>query len=340
MIVRHTKISISIKGKEVTRDLEPYLINISFTDKSDDQLDDLQLVFEDRERKFQGDWMPEPGDKIEAKFTTHNWRHLGDSGVVECGDFEVDEIELESSFEGGDVITIKAVPAVVKSSLMEQKKTRAWAEASLAEVISDIAGEAGLDTLYKAPEIVYERVEQRAESDLTFMQRICKDQGLRLALKKGKVVVYMGQTADSSEPIEFRRDTADVQSFRLKKTMAGIYTECRVGYNDPQESEEIESQFKPEEPPATGKVLTINKRVEHPAQAERLARAELRDKNSQEITGSFSGMGDPRYIAGCILEFKGWGKYDGKYVIKESKHEYRFDGGYTCDVSIEKALEY
>ena len=73
--------------------------------------------------------------------------------------------------------------------------------------------------------------------------------------------------------------------------------------------------------------------MEHPAQAERLARAELRDKNSQEITASFSGMGDTRYVAGTILELKGWGKFDRKCVIKEARHAFSFDSGYA-DVSV------
>ena len=130
--MRRAAVDIKIKGKSVTEDLAPYLISLEYTDKSDDELDDLQLVLEDREHLFQGDWMPEPGDKIEAKIYTFSWQSFGDSGCVECGEFEIDEIELEHSFDGGDFITIKAVPAVVKSSLMAQKKTRAWAEVSLA----------------------------------------------------------------------------------------------------------------------------------------------------------------------------------------------------------------
>lgn len=338
--MRRTEIFVSISGKDVTKEITKYLTSISYTDKPDDELDDLQLVLEDRERLFQGPWMPQPGDKIEAKFFTYNWGFWGESGVLDCGDFEVDEIELEVSMDGGDIVTIKAIPAVVRSSLMNQKKTRAWSEASLAEVISDIAGEAGLATLYKAPAIVYERIEQRAEHDLEFIQRICKDQGLRVKVKRGKIIVYMGQTADASTPIEFDRKTVIVERFRFRKTMAAIFTECRVTYNDAKNSEEIDADFKPGDPPKTGKVLTINKRVEHPAQAERLARAELRDKNSQEITGNFSSMGSTKYIAGRILHFNGWGKFDRKYVIKEAKHEYSFDGGYTCDVDFELALDY
>ena len=54
-------------------------------------------------------------------------------------------------------------------------------ETPLTTVIADIAGAAGVDTLYRGPELVYERVEQRQESDLEFMQRITRSRasGLR-----------------------------------------------------------------------------------------------------------------------------------------------------------------
>lgn len=349
--MRRCELYVSIENKEVTKEITPYLLSLSYTEKFDDELDDLQLVFEDRERKFQGDWMPKPGDKIEARIYTYDWEFYGDYGVVQCGYFEVDEIELDSSFDGGDIVTVKAIPAVVKSSLMNQKKTRAWADVTLAEVASDIAGEAGLATLYKAPQIVYERIEQRAEHDLEFLQRVCKDQGLRLRIKMGKLIVYMGQTADATAPIEFAqekkpavhvfdRNLASLDNVRFRKTMANVYTECRVSYNDARDSEEIDFDFKPGDPPKTKKILTINKRVEHPAQAERLARAELRDKNSQEITGSFVAMGNSKYVAGCVIEFKGWGNFDRKYAIKQVRHDFSFENGYTCEVDFELALEY
>ena len=151
-------------------------------------------------------------------------------------------MELESSAEGGDTVTVKAVPAAVKSSLMLQKKTRSWEKTPITTIIADIAGAAGLDTLYRGPELVYERVEQRQESDLEFMQRITTEQGLRLAVKSDRVVVYAGQTADRLEPIAVKRateaepgDGLDFQSFRAKRTTEGIYTQCVVGYEeDPQ----------------------------------------------------------------------------------------------------------
>ena len=199
--MRRAAVTVSIKGHDVTLDLMPYLVSLTYTDKADEELDDLQIVLEDREGIWQGDWLPQTGDVIEASILTENWREIGAVEELPCGKFEVDEMELESSAEGGDTVTVKAVPAAVKSSLMLQKKTRSWEKTPITTVIADIAGAAGLDTLYRGPELVYERVEQRQESDLEFMQRITKEQGLRLAVKSDRVVVYAGQTADQLEPI-------------------------------------------------------------------------------------------------------------------------------------------
>ena len=345
--MRRAAVTVSIKGHDVTLDLMPYLVSLTYTDKADEELDDLQIVLEDREGIWQGDWLPQTGDVIEASILTENWREIGAVEELPCGKFEVDEMELESSAEGGDTVTVKAVPAAVKSSLMLQKKTRSWEKTPITTVIADIAGAAGLDTLYRGPELVYERVEQRQESDLEFMQRITKEQGLRLAVKSDRVVVYAGQTADQLEPIAIRRaseadpgEGLDFQSFRAKRTTEGIYTQCVVGYTKAADSETIETQYEPNIPPTTGRVLYINKRIENQAQAERMAKAELRDRNRKEQTASLSGMGDTRFRAGTVLDIQGWGRFDSKYVIAQATHTFSADGGYTTSLELEKALDY
>ena len=122
--MRRAAVTISIKGHDVTLDLMPHLVSLTYTDKADEELDDLQIVLEDREGLWQGDWLPQAGDIIEASIQTENWREIGTVEELPCGKFEVDEMELESSAEGGDVVTVKAVPAAVKSSLMLQKNAK------------------------------------------------------------------------------------------------------------------------------------------------------------------------------------------------------------------------
>lgn len=337
--MRKASASVSIQGKDVSKDITPHLLSLSYTDKADDELDDLQFTLEDRERLWQGDWLPKHGDLVAVKITAENFRSLGRE-ELDCGEFEVDELTLDTSWESGDVVSVKAVPACAKSSLMLQRKTRAWADAALVTVAADIASPAGLDLLYKAPEIIFERVEQRQESDLAFLQRIAKDQGLRVCLKKRLIIIYSGQRADSLEPIKLERDSLLFASASFKRSLDGVYTQCVVGYTDADSSESTDMRFRPELPPTTGKVLTINKRIENPAQAERVAKAELRAKNCKEMTGSLSGMGDTRMLAGTVLSLSGWGHFDSDYVISQATHKIGRDSGYTSSVELVKALDY
>ncbi len=320
-------------------DIAPHLLFLSYVDKADDELDDLQFTIEDREKLWQSDWLPKHGDTVSVKIIADNFRKPGRE-ELECGEFEVDELSLDTSFDGGDVVSIKAVPACAKSSLMLQRKTRAWADVPLASVAADVVGPAGLDLLYKAPEIIFARIEQRQEADLAFLQRVTKEQGLRLCLKSRLCVVYSGQSADSLEPLELKRETLDFAQASFKRTLDGVYTKCVVGYTDADSSETMDRDFEPDEAPNTGKVLTINKRIEHPAQAERVAKAELRANNCKEMTGSISGMGDTRMIAGTVLKLSGWGHFDSDYVITQATHSISRDAGYTTSCELVKALDY
>ncbi|WP_288230889.1 contractile injection system protein, VgrG/Pvc8 family [uncultured Desulfovibrio sp.] len=337
--MRRASVKISIQGKDVSMDLQPYLLTLTYTDKADDELDDLQLTIEDREGLWQGDWLPRHGDVIAVSILAENFRASG-TEELDCGEFETDELTLDSRAEGGDVVSIKAVPACAKSSLLLQRKTRAWADAPLSTVAADVVGPAGLDLLYKAPAIVYGRVEQRQEADLAFLQRITKEQGLRVALKSRLCVIYAGQSADALEPLAFRRAELDAADLSLKHSLDGVYTQCVVGYTDAGTSDTTEKSYQPELPPTTGKVLTINKRIEHPAQAERVAKAELRAKNCREMTGRFDGLGDTRLRAGTVLRAEGWGHFDTDYVVQQATHSLSRDGGYRTSAELVKALDY
>ncbi len=337
--MRRASVSISIQGRDVSMDIAPHLLTLTYTDKADDELDDLQFSLEDREGIWQGHWLPKHGDAVAVKITAENFRDAGRE-ELDCGEFEVDELTLESGADSGDVVSIKAVPACARSSLMLQRKTRAWANAPLAVVAADVVNPVGLDLLYKAPEIVYGRVEQRQEGDLAFLQRITKEQGLRVALKNRLCVIYAGQSADALEPLALSRDSLDFACASFKRTLDGVYTQCVVGYTDAATSDTTEKSFQPELPPTTGKVLTINKRIEHPAQAERVAKAELRAKNCKEMTGSLEGMGDTRMRAGVVLSLSGWGHFDSDYVIQRATHSVSRDAGYATSVELVKALDY
>ena len=113
--MRRAWAEVSIRGKDVSMDLRPHLLSLSWTDKADDELDDLQLTLEDREGLWQGDWLPQHGEQLAVRLLAENFRAPG-LEELDCGEFEVDELTLESSRDGGDVVTVKAVPAAARSS--------------------------------------------------------------------------------------------------------------------------------------------------------------------------------------------------------------------------------
>ena len=48
--------------------------------------------------------------------------------------------------------------------------------------------------------------------------------------------------------------------------------------------------------------------------------------------------GDTDLVAGVNVALKGWGGYDGKYIIKQAVHKLD-SGGYTTQISLRMVLE-
>ena len=335
--MRRAWLDIMYEGENISKDIGVDLLAFTFTEKADGEADEITLSLADPLRRWQNAWAPQQGDRIRPIIRCQNWFSPGDAYELDCGEFEEDEDELNST-SGGDVVEIKAVAAIVKSSLAGQRKTKAWEGASLERIGRDIAAGASLELVYQASGIAMQRTDQRQENDLAFLQRICAEQGCRLKIADGRLIIFEGARADALEPITLTRSSGD--NFRAKRATADVYSKVEVTYLDPPSGKQTRYEYTPDNPPQTGKVLTINQRVESAAQAERLAKAELRQKNAKQKEAEWSGMGQPLIRAGGTLKVEGWGQYDGLYAIKEVSHEFSDGGAYKSSVRLETALTY
>ena len=336
--MRRAYLTVYYDGKNITREINEDLVAFSFAEKADEEADEMTLTLGDPDRLWQGDWNPARGDRVHPMIFCENWFVPGDSLMLSGGVFEVDEVELSSSGGGGDVVTVKAVPDLVTTALAGQKKTRSWEGASLARIAKDIAEGAPLDLVYRADAIPLKRVDQRQETDLAFLQRLCTEQGCRLKIADGELVVFDGRQADALAPVTLTR--ADGGNLRARQVTAEVYSKVVIAFMNPGTSKKTTYEYTPPDAPATGKVLTLNQRVENAAQAERVAKAELRKKNAEERQADWSGMGRPDLRAGGTVNLEGWGRYDGLYAVKEATHEYSKTGGYTTSAILRKALEF
>jgi hypothetical protein len=332
---RRARLLLTYGNRDISADLAPYLLDFSYTDYASGKADDLQISLEDRAGLWRSSWMPEKGATLVASLLVQHWEREGQVQKLPLGKFEVDEIESSGP---PDTVKIKALSVPVSSSLVGEDKTRAWEKTRLSVIAKDIAGGAGLKLLYDAdynPE--YDRIEQTEESDLAFLLRLCEDAGLALKVTNKQVVVFDESKYEKMAPITtIVRGKSSVISYSAISATREVYSAARVEYKGGHGKESIRYTYTPPNRPKTGKTLVINERVTSIAEAERLAKMRLRQKNKEEVKFSITMMGDIRLVAGVTVMIQGWGKFDGKYFVETAEHS---GPGYTVKLELRRVLE-
>ena len=56
-LARRTAVKLYFKGADISKDLSKYLLSLSFTDKEEDETDDISITLDDREGKWIKDWL-------------------------------------------------------------------------------------------------------------------------------------------------------------------------------------------------------------------------------------------------------------------------------------------
>ena len=88
----------------------------------------------------------------------------------------------------------------------------------------------------------------------------------------------------------------------------------------------------------SGKVLKVNQKCETQADAERLARNKLREKNKEQVKVNLTTLGNFACAAGNVVKLSGFGKFDFNYLIEKATHT--LQDGYTTQVELRRCLEY
>ena len=87
--------------------------------------------------------------------------------------------------------------------------------------------------------------------------------------------------------------------------------------------------------PESAQEYELKKRVKSQAEAKRLAEAKLRELNGKVMTGSLSMVGSCALCAGVVVECKGFGSFDGNFVVTEARHSVGSQG-YTTDLRLRR----
>lgn len=356
-IGRRAWLIVTYNGKDISESLAQYVLSFSYTDNLTGKVDDISITLEDRAELWEADWMPERGATLDITICTYNWSDLySEEQDLQLGKFEIDELEVSSA---PNVVTIKAVAISISddSTLRSTLRSHTWENISVQKAANDIAWQNGMKLQWYCddnPNI--DKLEQNDESDLDVLQKICDDAGFALKVTTDTIIIFdvekfekedvyaeyyhpgttiLNIVENQSKPVQ----TDALLNYSFKAKIRDVYKKCHVKYAKDKDKSVIESTFvAPDKKEKEGATLEVHQQVSSQAEADRLAKKKLREKNCEEFTGSFSSDGNMGLCAGETIEMLGFGNFSGKYIITQAKHDIS-SSGFTSSVEIRKCLD-
>jgi phage protein D len=347
-LARRAWAEVVYQGKDISADLQPYLLGVSYTDHQGGKADEVSIDLQDRNALWRGDWLPGQGDTLQVRIHADEWGEGG--GTLFCGTFTLDKLGL-----AGPPSTVKLSGVSVPTGLAARKtkRSRAWENASLQTIAGDVAASARMPLIFDAADTPpLDRVDQRSETDLAFLARLCGERHYALKVTDNQLVVW--SIADYGARPEFTTYTlgeSRVLSWSLD-VKAYLYTpKVKVVYQDPwwgvpQQSTVAAAEAlrgNAEDDPLglqqqsfdDAAAEVIRQRARSKAEAEAKAKAALLARTEHSAEGSLTVVGDVRLVAGNTVRLAGWNKLDGKYLVEKAEHSLR--QGYTVRASIKRA---
>ena len=325
--MRRATASITYMGEDLTTSLQNKTDKFTYNDPESGASDDCTLTICDPDEKWIGPYFPNLGDKITAKITVFDWRFPGDTRVLNCGEFVMDD----PGFSGPPLkISLKAVSKPADGAFSTQKRTQTWENVTIQNMAQEIASRSGLTLKYTAPEVKIDSVEQNDQTDSDFINKQCEGYGLSLKIYCSMLVIFDRETyKNMAAVIDIYRK--DMSSWSFKTSLAGTYTGGKMTYTDPDSEEEIEAKVGTEQ-----RMLSVNGKADSREDAEKKIKAEVNKANEEETTLSITIAGNPDIVSSQCVNIIGLKKADGKYYVKKVTHS--IGGGYTTKLELSKVV--
>lgn len=342
--------------KDMTQHIAPDLLSLAYSDKETDESDELSLTLKDPYGLWAGTWTPDGGEKIEAYICDGDVTGAEHSRLY-CGKFFVDSLSASGSPR---VLNMRAVSIPLNKPIRRKLKTRAWEKTSLRDIAGAIAREAGMELLYDAQENpVYDRQDQKRESDLQFLSRLSREMGISLKVTDEKIAMFDQASYEKKTPVKtLSLKLSPILSWSFESSQSEKYKSVTVAYRDPKQKKKgTAAGYNMDLEKTGGKkssnpaVMTctytdpdandewqeysLKRRAKSVSDAERLAKAKLRELNSRSVTGFISLVGDPALVAGVVVKVAGFGSFDGNFIVQEAVHNIS-SGGYTTSLSLRR----
>lgn len=315
---------------KATDDLKGQVAAIVFDDYEHGKSDSCEIVFQDAEKLWKGDWYPVRGDTIKLEMG------YKDQTLMNCGLFSIDE--LETHILPPSTLVVRARSAFPKKAFF-QKNTVAYEDTTLSAVLSTIAGHHGMQHEYKGARISFKTLVQRRESDNAFLKRVAERYGFIFKITDEKMILY------AREDIEKRREVAELQEgdnhrIFLRETSTGEVKKTKsVWYNQPKDNILESTETSAYKPVATDEQRLYD-RLEDNAQSKRVADAARRRSDYSRVVGRIIVRDHQTVmLAGVTVRLKGYKNFDGLYFVESAHHVMRGRTYYETELTVKRVAK-
>ncbi len=326
---------LKYEQKDITADIKPYLMSVSYTDYLGDQSDELQIEVEDVDGRWLRTWYPDQGDSLSLE--------IGDqfSGMVKMGSFELAEIEYQHP---PSVVRLKALATGITRS-NRTLKPKAYRDTTLAKIVRQVAARLKLSVTGTVADIKIDHVTQYQERDVEFLARLARDYGHTFKIVDHTLVFHANVELAKQEPVT-ELLPADIKTLRLRDLIKGVPEEAVVtGYD--ARRKQVRRQRRRNTPlrqgskraATTDTLKIVANRGESDQQLAARADAALNDAKQSQVAGSITLVGHAKLVAGQVVQLRGFGKLSGKYLVKQSRHDIRRTAGYVTTLEV-RMVEY
>jgi len=326
--------TITYGGTNITGNLMPHATHIFFNEHIGGKASTLEIKLEDVNHNFQ-DHPPAPGIAVSLSI---GWQA---APQVSCGLFEVDEWESDGP---PDTFTLRAIQAGI-SHAIRTRKSFAYENQTLTEVANSVAARYGMTVSMDAvdPDVPFERITQRTESDLAFLHRLANAHNYEFNVRGNQLVFYSRVQLDAATPQNPTIYKTDCVRYRFHKQHVGerSYLKSVITHFDPL-LKKLLTAFATDPNATSQDTLRLIARMENQQQGSLKAQAGLHAANMAQIKGQIIISGTMAYRAGNTVNVAGFGKgkngFDAvKFIVKEAKH--RIDhAGYNTTLELRTTI--
>ncbi len=307
-----------LRNAQLTEKIGDRCLNLKVSFYESGQADDFEMTLENVDGYFSDPDVFRLGDEV--KF--YVW--FADRPKQAMGRYIIDEIMNEAP---PSIVRVNGLSADTIGKEIRTLRTEGYEEMSLHDIVFEIAERHGLDAEIEGHDIKFGRKEQKEEHDLRFLNRLAEQYGYTCRITDG-VLYFIEREEAEKKPVTY--DLTGLlkrRTFRYKTYKT--YQKATVRYYDPQTKEFRQHEVE-DVTVRTRQKLKCTERVESLEEAEKVAKARLKQANMCKIEGEFECLGVPELKAGINVRIANEAAmFNGLWHIEEAHHEYSKQSGYT-----------